>query len=268
MGCGSSTGGDGKINMQKTKLAGMDEFFDDVQGFIDEIYEIMDPIEDAKDELLESCDLEKVEGATAHHAAVGIVFALASQSNGSDVANLFKVVPESPFIEIEKKSASGKLLISIDNLRKYIVACTKAKDRIEPLADKAKKFAEKAPDLPDKAKDELNNAGDLGAMDKMRAVKNTSLNCKNLAKLPGLINDLKDTVTGALADVQGSTKELNAKKDKLSDIGKKCSKDSKKTPKECYLHCGDPIVVSAEDKQKHAAAQKKKAAKKAPGKKN
>lgn len=267
MGCGSSTGGDGKIQMQKTKLEGMDEFFDDVQGFIDEIYEIQDPIEDSKEALLESSDFEKIEGASVHHAAVGIVFALASQSNGSDVANLFKVTGSSPFLEINKSSASGGLLTSVDNLTKYIMALTAAKDRIEPLSEKAKGFAEKAPDLPDKVKGEINNAGDLGAMDKLRAVKNTSVNCKNMSKLPGLVKDFKDTIMGALADVQGAAKELEAKKSKLGDIGKKCSKDGKKTPKDCYLHSGDPIKVTDEDKKKHAAAKKRKEKKKAPAKK-
>lgn len=267
MGCGSSTGSDGKIQMQKTKLAGMDEFFDDVQGFCDEVYEVIDPINDAADELMDTTDLDKVEGATVHHAMVGIVFALAAQSNGADVGNLFDVKPSPPFIEINKGSATGKTVKAIDDLMEYIKALTAAKDRIQPLAEKAKSFAEKAPDLPDKAKDELGNAGDLGAMDKIRAVKNTGANCKNMAKLPSLITDLKDTVTAALEDVQGGSKELNAKKGKLSDIGKECNSKGKATAKDCYLLCGDPIKATDAQKKKHKESQKRKQKKNAPAKK-
>lgn len=248
MGCGSSTGGDRKIRMKKTKLTGMDEFFDDVQGFIDEVYKIKDPIDDAKDDLMDSTDLDKVVGANTHHATVGVVFSLASQANGADVTNIFQILPKEPFIKINKRSAAGKTAKSVDNITDYINAFVAAQSRIEPLAQKAKSFAEKAPDLPDKAKEEVNNSGDLGAMDKLRAVKNTATNCKNMAKLPELVTELKDTVADAIAEIQAACKELNAKKGDLANIGKKCAAAKKVSPKDCYLECGDKIDDGADSK--------------------
>lgn len=268
MGCGSSTGSDGKIQMQKTKLAGMDEFFDDVQAFVDDVYEIKDPIDDARDELMDSTDLDKVVGANTHHATVGIVFSIASQSNGSDVGNIFEVLPKEPFIQINKGSASGKTAESVDNLTEYIKAVVAAQSKIQPLAEKAQSFAEKAPDLPGKAKDEVGNAGDLGAMDKLRAVKNTGTNCKNMAKLPGLVQELKDTVADAISEIQAACKELNAKKGDLGNIGKKCAAAKKVSPKDCYLECGDKIGSAGDDKKKWDRNQtrRKKKGKGAPGK--
>jgi hypothetical protein len=262
MGCGSSTGDGDKIQMQKTKLAGMDEFFDDVQAFVDDFYEIKDPIDDAKDALLESTDLEKVEGANTHHATVGTVFSIAAQGNGADVANIFEVLPKEPFIQINKGSAAGKTAESVDNLTEYIKAFVAAQSKIQPLAEKAQSFAEKAPDLPGKAKDEVGNAGDLGTMDKLRAVKNTGTNCKMMAKLPALITELKDTVADGIAEIQAACKELNAKKGDLGNIGKKCAEKKKVSPKDCYLECGDAIGGDAEAKkkwQKNQTRKKKKA---------
>lgn len=253
--------------MKKTKLAGMDEFFDDAQGFIDEIYEIQDPIDDALENLLWHTDFEKTVGATAHHAAVGTVFSIAAQGNGAGAEDLFDVKAESPFLEINKTNASGKTANAVDDIQEYVKAFVAAKDRIAPLAEKAKSFAEKAPDLPGKAKDDLGNAGDLGAMDKIRAVKNTATNSKELAKLPAMVNGLKDTVTEALASIQGAGKELNAKKAKLAEIGKDCAAKDKTSPKDCYLAHGDPINAGGDAKKKHAAQQKRKKAKEGAAKK-
>lgn len=261
MGCGSSTGGDGKIQMQKTQLPGMDEFFDDAQGFIDEIYTIQDPIDDALDKLIYNCDFEKTVGANAHHCAVGVAFSMAAQANGADIDNLFDIKPEAPFLTFNKGSATGKTADAVDDLTDYIKALVDAKDRVIPLGEKAKGFAEKAPDLPGKAKDDLGNAKGLGAMAKIKAVKNTASNSKNLAKLPGMVKGLTDCIKEALASVQGATKELNAKKGQLADIGKKCAEKNLTSPKDCYLAHGDPIEASAAAKKKHAEVEKKKKAK-------
>ncbi len=262
MGCGSSTGSDGKINMKKTKLPGMDEVFDEVQGFWDEIYAIQDPIDDALDDLLYYSSFHTTVGATAHHCAVGVVFALAAASNGAGTEDLFDVKAESPFLTLNKGSAQGDTVKAIDAFTEYIKALTAAKDRIEPLAEKAKGFAEKAPDLPGKCKDDVGNAGDLGAMDKMRAVKNTATNSKHMAKLPSLVTGLKDTIQEAFESIQGAGKELNDKKGKLSDIGKNCATKKLETPKCCYLEAGEPINCEGDAKKKHAARQKKSKAKK------
>lgn len=257
MGCGSSTGSDGKIRMQKTKLPGMDEVFDEVQGFVDEVYEIQDPIDDALENLLWYTNFHKTVGATAHHCCVGIVFSLAAASNGAGVDNLFEVKPASPFLELNKSSAQGDTVKAIDAFTDYIKALTAAKDRIEPLAEKAKGFAEKAPDLPGKCKEDISNSKDLGMMEKAKAAKNTATNSKHMAKLPSLVTGLKDTIQEAFESIQGAGKELTAKKDKLSDIGKDCAAKKLEYPKDCYLECGDPINVDGNAKKRHAAQQKK-----------
>jgi len=262
MGCGGSSGSSGKIKMKKTKLADMDEFFDDVQGLVDEIYELKDPVEEARDALLESTGLDKVTCGNTHHATVGIVFAIASQSNGTDVAKAFKASAEAPYIEINKSSASGNLIQCIDDLQLYIKSLIAAKDRIEPLSKKVKEFAEKAPELPNKAKESVNSAGDLGAMDKINAVKNTATNSKQLGSLPALVNELRLTVQNSILEIQGATKELDESSGKLTTIGKKCSEKKLTSPKDCYLECGKEVKVSAEAKKEW---EKKKKGKKPAG---
>ena len=221
MGCGTSTGEDGKIAMKTTNLPGLDEFFNDVQGFIDEIYEAQDPIDEALEQLLENTEFQEVDGATAHQAAVGTVFCLASQANGVAVEDLVTITEESPFIEIDTSKASGPPADAANNLKAYIMAIVAAKDRIEPLVKKAQEFAEKSTELPGKVQGEIKAAGGLGAMQKIKAVRYTTTNVRNVAKLPSLVNGFKDSVTEALKSIMGATKELNAKKSRLQDIGSK-----------------------------------------------
>lgn len=268
MGCGSSTGSDGKIRMQKTQLEGMDEVFDQVQGLVDEIYEIQDPIDDALENLLYYSNFHKTVGATAHHCAVGIVFALAASTNGSGTEDLFDVTTESPFLTLNKKSATGDLVKAIDAFTDYVKALTAAKDRIEPLSEKAKEFAEKAPDLPGKVKDDVKNAEGLGMMAKAKAVKYTASNSKHMAKLPSTVNDFKNAIQEALESIQGAGKELNAKKGQLADIGKNCASKNLETAKCCYMEAGDPMEVDDKAKKRHAAHQKKMKAKKGAANKN
>jgi len=220
MGCGTSTGADGRLLMKETKLSGMDEFFNDVQGFIDEIYEAQEPIDEALGTLLENTEFAEVDGANAHHAIVGTVFALAAQARGEGVEDLVVIKQEEPFLELDTSKASGPPADAANNLKDYIMAIVAAKDRIQPLVEKAKSFAEKAPDLPGKVQGEIKNAGGLGTMDKIRAVRNTTTNVRNTAKLPGLVDDFKSCVMDALSSIQGATKELNNKKGQLAKIGK------------------------------------------------
>lgn len=258
MGCGGSTGSSDKIQLKKTKLADMDEFFDDVQGIIDEIYELKDPVEEARDALLESTGLDKVTGGNTHHAIVGIVFAIASQARGTDVDNLFTITVEEPYIEVNTDSASGNLLECIGKLGEYIKALVSCKSRIEPLSSKVKEFAQKAPELPSKAKESLGSAGGLGLMDQINAVKYTATNCKQLGSLPELVKQLGETIKASILEIKDATKELTESLGKFSTIGKKCSDKDLKSPKDCYLECGKKIMVTAEDKKK----QKKKKSKK------
>jgi hypothetical protein len=94
----------------------------------------------------------------------------------------------------------------------------------------------------------------------MRAVKNTASNSKNLAKLPGLVNDLKDLIANAFKEIQGAGAEMNENKDKSEEIKKKCTDKKADTPKTCYLECGKEIESSKELEKKWKAS--KKAAKK------
>lgn len=167
MGCGGSGGDGNKIRMQKTKLGELDEIFDDAQGLIDEIYKLMDPIEESREKLLRSSDFDQVKCGNTHHATVGIVFAMyASSKSAEDAMNAFETTTSSPFVQLNKKSASGKLVQCIDDFTAYVESLTKASERVAPLADKAKAIAEKAPDMPDKAKKGVESSADLGAMDK------------------------------------------------------------------------------------------------------
>ena len=47
--------------MVKTKVDAADKFFDDVQKMIQEIYDLLDPIDESKWALLECTGFEKVE---------------------------------------------------------------------------------------------------------------------------------------------------------------------------------------------------------------
>jgi hypothetical protein len=46
--------------MQKTKLPAMDSVFGEVQNFVDEVYAIMDPLKESRDDLLLETELSKV----------------------------------------------------------------------------------------------------------------------------------------------------------------------------------------------------------------
>lgn len=259
-GSSSSSGSSRKIEMKETKLADMDEFFNQVQGLVDEIYEIKDPVEEARDALLESTEFDTVTCGNTHHATVGIIFAISSQSNGQDINNSYTVTPEAPFIEINKGSASGDLIQCVENLQAYIAALTSAKDRIIPLSTKVKEFAEKAPELPSKAKDSIKSAEDLGIMDKIIAVRNTATNSRNLALLPTFLSNFSVTIKNSLQEIIEATKELKESKGKLSDIGKECAEKELTSPKDCYLECGRPINVSKETKKEWVKDNKRKRA--------
>lgn len=228
--------------MKKTKLPAVDEFFDDVQAFCDDVYEIQDPINDAEEKLLWDTSFHNTDGANVKHAIVGIVFAVAAKGNLDNFDKFVKITEKSPFIALDASSATSEVKDAVDAANNYINAVIGAKDKIEPLADKAKKFAEKAPELPGKAKDELGKAAGLGTMDKIRAVRNCTGNVRAIAKLPTVVTDFKDCVMEAISNIQGAVKELNAKKGKLNDIGKKCSSKGLETPMACYGECGDPIA--------------------------
>lgn len=260
MGCGSSKGSAGKIKMEKTKLPEMDSFFNDVQGLVDEVYQLRDPIEDAKDELIYNTDFEKVVCSNTHHAIVGTVFSLATLGDEKDIAKLFDVTLEEPYVKIDTKHATGKIIKATDALVDYVKSLTNAKKNIERLLTKANSFAEKAPDLPDKAKDALGSAGDLGALDKIRAVKNTASNCKELGKIPALVKDLQSTVTNAIKELQSAGKELNDKKAKLLEIRKKLLEKKANIPRDCYLTCGEKINETAELKKEWESYWKRRTA--------
>ena len=95
----------------------------------------------------------------------------------------------------------------------------------------------------------------------MKAVKNTATNCKALAGIPALCKELQETILSSLKEIQEAGKELEANKDKLGDIKKKCEAEKKTEACECYLLCGKPIVCSADDKKKWSASNKKAKAK-------
>jgi phage-related minor tail protein len=235
--------------MEKTKLPEIDSFFDDVQELIDEVYGLRDPIEDAKDEIIYNTDFEKIVCSNTHHAIVGIVFALSTLGDEKDLSKLFDVTLEEPFVKIDTKHAAGKLIKATDSLTDYVKNIVNARKNIERLLKKATSFAERAPELPDKAKEALSGSSSLGALDKIRAVKNTSVNCKELGKIPTLVKELQMTATNAIKELQEAGKELNANKTKLLDIRKKLLEKKASIPKDCYLVSGEKIKETPELKK-------------------
>ena len=167
MGCGGSTGEKEKIEMKKTKLADVDSFFDDTQAVIDSIYELQDPIEESKEEFLESTAFDKVSCATTHHAIVGTVFAVyATAKAADDAANAVDITMSEPYIKFDTGKLDGSVAGDAKCLTTYIDSLIKANGQIQTLVDKVKTVAEKAPDLPGQAKTSLEGSTDLGAMDK------------------------------------------------------------------------------------------------------
>lgn len=257
MGCGASANDDGTIRMKKTKLPDVDKFFDEVQGVADAIYDIKDPIDDNKDKLLFYTDLHRTECANSHHATVGLVFSMASKSPADELPNLFKTTTQQPFIEINKRGAAADDIRAVEYLMDYIKALVAAKDKIEPLSEKAQALAKKAADMPNKAKSDIEKAGSLGAMDKLNAGRYTVSNANATAKLPGLCKELQTTITNSLAEIQAAAKELGEKQSKLGEIRQKCIDAKCKSAKDCYLTCGNKIETSP-DKVKEWKAQSKK----------
>jgi hypothetical protein len=221
MGCGASASDSGTIKMKKTKLSDVDSFFGDVQAVADAIYDIKDPIDDNRDKLMFYTGFYKVECSNSHHATVGLVFSMASKTATSELANLFKTTTQQPFIEINKRGAAADDARAVEYLMDYIKALIAAKDKIQPLAEKAQTLAKEAPNMPGKAKSDLEKAGSLGAMDKMNAVRYTASNVSATAKLPGLVKELQTTITDSLAEIQGAAKELGEKQSKLGEIRQK-----------------------------------------------
>lgn len=137
-------------------------------------------------------------------------------------------------------------------------ALSNAKERIQPLSEKVKEISQKAPELPKMMKEEMNNAQDTSFSTKLKAGKSMSYNTKALSNLPRLFDQLKLTVTSAFEELKSASEELTKKKDKLSEIGKQCKLVEKTSPKDCYLHNGDPIDTSEEAFRKWKAHQKTK----------
>jgi len=236
----------------------MDDIFGTVQKFVDEVYAVMDPINERRTQLLEETELSKVVCGNTHHAIVGTIFALLMTAKNVRIDDLIKTSFEPPFIEIDVSNAAGNISKCVEALLNYIKTLVDTKDRIEPLIEKAKEFSETAHELPDKAKEEMNNAGKLGPMEAIIAVKNTAVNCKHMANLPSLLTDLKDLVTNSLLSRSKAQSKRSTIKNKLLQIGKTCESKKLKTPKDCYVECGNKIEVTSEAKKKWEKESKKK----------
>lgn len=166
MGCGGSSGSEKKIKMQTTQLPEIDEFFESAQAVVDSIYEIKDPIDDTRDDYLDSTELDEVTGGNTHHATVGLVIAIGAVGGGGNPMDLVAITPAHPFISIDGSSAGGKLKTSCDNLEAYIKALNDGAQKCPELAEKAGDLAKKSSEMPDKAKEAAGNAEGLGMMEK------------------------------------------------------------------------------------------------------
>lgn len=247
--------------MVKTKIDAADKFFDDVQKLIQEVYDLLEPIDDAKCALLEATGFGKVECATVQHAAVGIILAYCASVKDLDVSKMIKCTMSDPYIEIDASKAEGDVKTYIEQLKKYVTSLSEIKEKIQAFVEKAEKFGKDAADVPAKCKDEVEkNEKKLGFMDKARGMKNLSSNCRQVTKVPNLIKELKDTVMGAIDEILCAIKEINDKKDRMVKCIEKCNTEGKKTPKDCYMCSGDPIKCEPADKKKHADFMKKRAA--------
>ena len=52
MGCGGSKGKGGKVEMKTTEFPAIDEFFNDAQTIINQLYDLKDPIDKAREDLI------------------------------------------------------------------------------------------------------------------------------------------------------------------------------------------------------------------------
>ena len=167
MGCGGSKGQQEKISMQMTKLAEVDEFFNDTQGVIDNIYELKDPIDEAREDFMESTGFDEVCCGNTQHATLGTVYAIYATSKAvDDAVNAVDITMDSPFLTFSDDKVAGTLAQDTKNFTAYVNALINGSQKVLPLVDKVKTIAEKAPDLPQKSKDALSNSQGLGAMDK------------------------------------------------------------------------------------------------------
>lgn len=174
---------------------------------------------------------------------------------------MVKVTLSDPFLEIDASKAEGDVKKYIEQLKAYITSLCSIKEKIQAFAEKAEAFGKKAADVPSKAKEEVEkNEKKLGFMEKAKALKNLSSNCRQVTKVPALVTQLKDTVMGAIEEILCACKEINEKKEKMADCVKKCNTEGKKTPKDCYMCSGAPIKCEAADKKKYADFMKKRAA--------
>ena len=78
------------------------------------------------------------------------------------------------------------------------------------------------------------------------AVRNTITNVNALRKIPGLCNELQETVTNAFKELQETVKEYNEARSRAAEIKQACNEKGKETPKECYLECGKEIEETPE----------------------
>lgn len=164
MGCGCSSNGDEKIEMKKTNLDEIDEFFDQAQELVDSIYEIKDPLEEARENLLKKTSFWNEECANSTHAIVGTIYAISAFLAG-DLEGAFDIKTEEPFLIIGDKVSSGPVGESCTALKEYIEVLLESKDKVQPLGDQAKQIANSAKELPKKTKEAAKNSS-LGIMGK------------------------------------------------------------------------------------------------------
>ena len=167
MGCGGSKGKGGKVEMKTTELPAIDEFFNDAQTIINQLYDLKDPIDKAREDLIESTGFDKILCGNSQHATVGLVFAIyATSSTVDDALNAVDIKLEEPFLTFDESKVTGPIIQDTKHFLLYVEALTKAKDQIIPLIDKIKEVVKKTPDMPGKAKDEISNAQGLGLRQK------------------------------------------------------------------------------------------------------
>ena len=86
--------------------------------------------------------------------------------------------------------------------------------------------------MPDKVMEE---GGELGAMEKMKATKNTMTNAKALVGLVTLMKDTMSVMKANLEQIVKGGKDIGNDLEKMKEHGEKCAKAGKKAPYDCWV---------------------------------
>ena len=234
MGCGSSAGKKKKkIALDATTgVASADEFFENAQLTINNLYDIKDPLKKFRWKLLKKAGFFETPGAEAKHCIVGLLYALSANIDSAE--GLYKALEfkgEAPFISLDKKHVPKSLDKTWDAFVDYMEKMSECLQKLPELSENIQSTVDKASGLPDQV------GGDLEGLDfvaKGKATLKISQNIKSLSGVPKLAKDTTAKLKTTLQDIKDAVESVKSKGADLDKIGADCKKNKKLTPKDCY----------------------------------